>query len=255
MPWTEILVLLFAAVAAGAVNAVAGGGTLLTFPALLFVGTPPVVANATNTLALMLGTAGGMVGYRRHLPAIRGWLWRFGVVSVVGGLLGSALLTATSERTFGRIVPFLILFATLLFMTQGPLRRLVGARAPLATRGTLLAAGAFQFLVAVYGGYFGAGIGILMLASLGLLGHSHIHEMNALKTVLSSLINLVAAAWFVAAGLIHWPRAAVMTIGALAGYYLGSRSSQAISQARVRQVITAIGLVLSVVTFYREFQR
>ena len=111
----------------------------------------------------------------------------------------------------------------------------------------------FQFAVAVYGGYFGAGIGILMLASLGFIGLSDIHEMNTLKTVLSSLINVVAAVWFIAAGLIDWPKASVMTVGAVAGYYLGSHYSQRIPQKRVRQIVTAIGFILSAVTFYKEF--
>jgi len=112
----------------------------------------------------------------------------------------------------------------------------------------------FQFLVSIYGGYFGAGIGILMLASLGFLGLKQIHEMNTLKTLLSSLINLVAASWFIIAGLIDWPKAAIMTAGALAGYFLGSHYSQRIPPARVRQIITLIGFILSVVTFYKEFR-
>jgi uncharacterized membrane protein YfcA len=113
----------------------------------------------------------------------------------------------------------------------------------------------FQLAVAIYGGYFGAGIGILMLASLGFIGLGNIHEMNTLKTILASLINLVAAVWFVFAGLIHWPKAGIMTVGALAGYFLGSHYAQRISQRRVRQIITAIGFILSAVTFYKEFVR
>ncbi len=256
MSATEILGLLAAAIAAGAINAVAGGGTLLTFPTLLFFGTPPVIANATSTLALMLGTAGSAYGYRRHLDAVKPWLQRFVPVSIVGGLIGSALLTHTSNKTFAKLVPFLILFATILFLVQGLFRRFAG----LEERGgnspghhTIKGAILFQFAVAIYGGYFGAGIGILMLASLGLIGLTNIHEMNTLKTLLGSLINLVASLWFVFAGLIQWPQAVVMTAGALAGYYLGSHYSQRISQPRVRQIITAIGLILSAVTFYKEF--
>jgi uncharacterized membrane protein YfcA len=113
----------------------------------------------------------------------------------------------------------------------------------------------FQLAVATYGGYFGAGIGILMLASLALMGFSNIHQMNALKTVLAALINLVAALWFISAGLIHWPKAGVMTAGALVGYYFGSHYSQRIPQKAVRQIITGIGLLISAVTFYKEFAR
>ena len=255
MVWTEMVGLIAAAVAGGAINAVAGGGTLVTFPTLLAFGTPPIVANATSTLALVIGTSGGIYGYRRHLQSVRPWLWRFVPVSLAGGLLGSILLTFTSNRTFGRLVPFLILFATLLFLAQGVIRRHAGSGPVHAGNPGLLAPIVFQLFVAVYGGYFGAGIGILMLASLGFLGLRHIHEMNTLKTILGSLINLVAAAWFVLAGLIHWPKAAVMTAGAVVGYFLGSHFSQRIPQQRVRQLISLIGLVLSAVTFYKEFLR
>src|SRR3954465_9387566 len=185
----EIAGLSAAAIVAGAMNAVAGGGTLITFPTLLFFGTSPIAANATSTLALMIGTAGSLFGYREHVRATRAWLWRFLPVSLIGGLLGSFLLTRTTDRAFSRLIPFLILFATLLFLAQGAFRRLANAEqkttAPTSTR--IGAALLFQFLVAVYGGYFGAGIGILMLASLGFIGFHHIHEMNALKTILSAV--------------------------------------------------------------------
>ncbi|MBL9134433.1 MAG: sulfite exporter TauE/SafE family protein [Verrucomicrobiales bacterium] len=253
-PW-EALGLAAAAATAGAINAVAGGGTLVTFPSLLAVGTPPVVANATSTLALMIGTAGSILGFRRHLDPVKPWLRRFIPVSLVGGLLGSVLLTLTSDRVFSRLVPFLLLFATVLFLAQGAVARLHQSSNPAGSVPSrrVWSALVFQFFVAVYGGYFGAGIGILMLASLGFLGFSNIHEMNTVKTVLGSLINLVATLWFVGAGLIHWPKAGVMTAGALAGYYLGSHFSQRIPQRRVRQIITTIGFLISGATFYKEF--
>ena len=253
----EMICLAASAAAAGAINAVAGGGTLVTFPTLLFFGTTPVVANATSTLALVLGTGGSVFGYRRHLASVKPWLWRFLPVSILGGLIGSALLTRTSDQVFAKLVPFLILFATILFLAQGTVRRLIGFEEGGAGSNSrrIWMAVTFQFGVAIYGGYFGAGIGILMLASLGFIGLSNIHEMNALKTVLGSLINLVAAIWFIAAGLIHWPKAAVMTIGALVGYYLGSHYAQRIPQKYIRHLITAIGLSISVITFYRQFLR
>ncbi len=252
----EVVCLIAAAAAAGAINAVAGGGTLVTFPTLLFFRTPPVIANATSTLALVLGTAGSVYGYRQHLAAMKPWLWRFVPVSILGGLIGSALLTRTSNETFSKLVPFLILFATVLFLAQGIFRRfshLGEGNAPHSNHHRIGWAIFFQFLVSIYGGYFGAGIGILMLASLGFIGLSNIHEMNTLKTVLGSLINLVAAAWFICAGLIDWPRAGVMTVGAIAGYYLGSHYSQRIPQKRVRQLITLIGFTISAWTFYKQF--
>jgi uncharacterized membrane protein YfcA len=253
--WTEILGLAAAAMAAGAINAVAGGGTLITFPTLLFFRTPPVIANATSTLALFLGTAGSVFGYRQHLAAVKTWLWRFGPVSILGGLIGSAWLTHTSDKTFAKLVPFLILFATVIFLAQGFFRRFAGMDNPkrVERKHHVWLAILFQFLVAIYGGYFGAGIGILMLASLGFIGLTHIHEMNTVKTILSSLINFVASIWFVCAGLIHWQKAGVMTLGALAGYYLGAHYSQRIPQKRVRQLITGIGFILSAITFYEQF--
>jgi hypothetical protein len=254
----EIWGLAGSATAAGAINAVAGGGTLLTFPTLLAFGTPPVTANATSTLALVIGTGGGVFGYREHTKPILPWLRRFLPVSLLGGLVGSILLTHTSDKIFGKLVPFLIFFATILFLAQGAFRRFAGARRETPGAGgpgQLWGPVAFQFLVALYGGYFGAGIGILMLATLGFIGMNNIHEMNTLKTILGSLINLMAALWFIVAGLIDWPRAGVMTVGALAGYYLGSRYAQRIPQARVRQLITAIGFIISGVTFYLEFLR
>jgi uncharacterized membrane protein YfcA len=254
MSLTEIAGLALAAAAGGAINAVAGGGTLVTFPALLLFGVKPVVANATSTLALVIGTSGGIYGYRAHIEGVRTWLQRFLPICLAGGLLGAILLTLTSNQVFWKLVPFLILFATILFVAQGAFGRFakegrLGGRR--AIRGAML----FQFAVALYGGYFGAGAGILMLASFGFMGLAHIHQMNALKTILGSLINVVAAAWFIGSGLIDWPRAGVMTAGAVLGYYLGSHYSQQISQKRVRQIITVIGFLLSVATFYQEFVR
>ncbi|MGB8166424.1 MAG: sulfite exporter TauE/SafE family protein [Chthoniobacteraceae bacterium] len=251
----EIIGLTLAAAAAGLINAVAGGGTIITFPVLLFYGTPPVIANATSTLALVIGTAGSIFGFRGQIAAVRPWLGRFVPVSLVGGLVGSVLLTRTSNERFAQLVPFLILFATILFFAQGAFRRLSVAEANKASQHArhVIIAVAFQFAVAIYGGYFGAGIGILMLASLGFLGLTDIHEMNALKNVLGSLINVVAASWFVLSGLIDWPKAGVMTVGALAGYYLGAHFSQRIPRESVRGLITGIGLVISIITFWKQF--
>ncbi len=256
MTGIEALALATAAALAGAINAVAGGGTMLTFPALLAFGTPAVIANATSTLALVIGTAGSIFGFRSKIAKVKPWLGRFIPASALGGFLGSWLLTRTSESVFARLVPYLILFATVLFVAQNAFRRFARTEkgeTPVTTRRAVWIAVLFQFGVAIYGGYFGAGIGILMLASLGLLGLSDIHEMNALKNILGSLINLVAAAWFVASGLIDWPKAGVMTAGALAGYFLGAHFSQRIPQPRIRQLITVIGLTISAVMFYRQF--
>ena len=244
-----------AAAAAGAINALAGGGTLITFPVLLLFGVPPVVANATSTLALVLGMGGSLFGYRRHIILVRPLLARFVPVSLLGGLLGSIILTHTRNETFARMVPFLLLFATLLFLAQGAFRKFAGLGDQPAQPHphTIWGAILFQFGVALYGGFFGAGIGILMLASLGFIGLSDIHQMNALKTILGSLINIVAAAWFIKSGLIDWPRALLMTVAAFVGYFLGSHFAQAIPQQQVRRIITGVGFTISAVMFYKQF--
>lgn len=250
----EALALCAAGAIAGFINAIAGGGTLLTFPALIVFGTTEIVANATSTLALVIGTGGSIFGFRRQMAAVKSWLVRFIPVSLAGGLLGSVLLTRTSNESFAKLVPFLILFATILFLVQGAFRRMAGQQAQAhAGHPSVWVALVFQFAVAVYGGYFGAGIGILMLASLGFLGLRDLHEMNAVKNVLSSVINVVAAVWFVASGLINWPKAGVMTIGALAGYWCGAHFSQRIPQQRLRHFITGVGLVAAAYTFWKQF--
>ncbi len=255
---SEIAALTIAALLAGAMNAVAGGGTVLTFPALLLYGIPAIQANATSTLALLIGISGSVFGYRRQMRAVAPLALRFGVVSAIGGLIGALLLTCTQEKTFSALVPFLLLFATVLFLANDAFRRLVRIE-PLARATDLLhrpgiwIAFTFQFLVAVYGGYFGAGIGILMLASLGILGMHDIHEMNALKTILGALINLVAAIYFIFAGLVVWPEAAVMTIGATAGYFAASHYAQRVPQNVIRMVAAGIGLAISAWLLWKQF--
>ncbi|MBL9176765.1 MAG: sulfite exporter TauE/SafE family protein [Verrucomicrobiaceae bacterium] len=249
MPLLELLALAAVGCLAGAINAVAGGGTLVTFPVLLMCGTPPVLANATSTVGLVIGTAGSIVSFRGHLQAIRPLLTRFIPISLVGAGLGSWLLTKTSDDQFSKLVPFLVLFATVLFFIQGFLRKPHAA----STRKTLWFSLMLQLPVAIYGAFFGAGIGILMLASFGFMGMTDIHEMNALKNLLGSLINVVAAVWFVAAGMVSWPQAFALTAGALIGYYFGAHYSQRIPPQRVRHLITAIGFVISVAMFWRQF--
>jgi uncharacterized membrane protein YfcA len=255
MSTLEIATLVAAALVAGAMNAIAGGGTLLTFPALLAFGMPAIQANATSTLALMVGIVGSTYGYRAHLPVTGIWLRRFGGVSIVGSLIGAALLTVTPEKAFANLVPFLLFFATVLFMAQSAFARLAlrEARQATATPAQVALAASGMFLVAIYGGYFGAGIGILMLSVLGMMGMDHIHEMNAVKTVVAALINLVATLYFVFAGLIEWPQAAIMTAGAAVGYFAGSRLAQRVSQTAVRRIITTIGFAISAILFWRQF--
>jgi uncharacterized membrane protein YfcA len=236
---TQALSLCAVGILAGFVNAIAGGGTLLSFPALIYVGLPPTVANATSTIAMFLGTAGSIYGFRQQLAALKPLLWRLLPVSLLGGWLGSVLLTASSDQLFARLAPWLILFATLTFMAQGALRRLAFHHT------AFWAAIGLQLLIAIYGGYFGAGIGILMLAAFSLLGLQDLNQSNALKNVLASAINCVATLWFVASGLIAWPQAAVMTAGTVAGYFLGARCAQRLPALWVRRAIIVVGLVVA----------
>ena len=256
MSWIEIVSLLTASCAAGALNAVAGGGTLITFPTLILFGVPPLIANATSTLALVVGMVGSIYGYRNHITDVKPWFTTFIPASIAGGWIGSILLTCSSERIFAELVPYLVLFATVLFMLQGVAsgrfaRRVHAFDSSAKGRPHLIVALLFQFLVSIYGGYFGAGIGILMLATLGFMGFKNIHQMNTLKSVLGSLINLVAAAWFTASGLIDWPRMALMTAGAFVGYYIASTYSQRLPQQSVRHLISIIGIIITAVMFWK----
>lgn len=253
MTTLEVFSILTAAMAAGAINAVAGGGTILTFPTLLAFGTPAIIANATSTVALVFGTSGSVYGFRKHIPSIRLWLGRFIPISLLGGLVGSWLLTITSNAVFSRLVPYLIFFATLLFLVQGFVAGIVRHRSHGAPKAhPIWPAIVFQFFVALYGGFFGAGIGILMLASLGFIGLTDIHQMNALKNILGSLINVVAAIMFISRGIVDWPKVGVMTIGAITGYFLGSHFSQKIPQLWVRRIVLIVGFSISAITFFEQ---
>jgi uncharacterized membrane protein YfcA len=242
---------------AGMINSVAGGGTLLSFPALVWVGIDPVQANVTSTVALWPGSAGGVIGFRRELSGSRRWLMLLIAPSVIGGLVGGILLLLTPPRTFALIVPYLILFATILFAAGEPISRRLQSRrnkesgSDWTGRDQLnMGAGwagavAFQFLVAVYGGYFGAGIGILMLAALGLLGLTDIHQMNALKNVFAVCINIVAATYFMLFGPVRWTLAIVMAVGAITGGYGGAGIARKLGRTFVRRTVIVIGVAMA----------
>ncbi|HEX2205715.1 MAG TPA: sulfite exporter TauE/SafE family protein [Longimicrobium sp.] len=244
-----LVLVLVASALGGAVNAIAGGGTLLTFPALVGLGVPPLTANATSTVALWPGALSSMWGYRGELAGARAWVIRLTLPSVTGGALGAFLLLRTPPDRFARIVPFLVLGATLLFLVQGPLMRRLRERrgeAPAAETGGDPQGAAWrmvagQLAIGVYGGYFGAGIGILMLAGLGMMGFTNIHRMNGLKNWGAVCMNVVAAGIFAFSGIVDWPVALAMTVGGLLGGYAGSRLAQRVGQQRVRQAIVAIG--------------
>lgn len=244
-----IVALVASSAGAGVMNALAGGGTILTFPTLLLLGEPAIQANATSTVALLPGAAASMAGYRREVSAHREWLKTLFVPSLLGGGLGSVLLLETPEKTFAGLAPFLILFATLLFLLQAVLARRNEAADPAAprTRARWAAAWLYQFGVAVYGGYFGAGIGILMLVVLGFLGLSDIHAMNGLKNFFGITINLVAAAYFIVRGAVNWPAALVMIAGATLGGYAGARFARTIGKEKARAAVVVIGFGITAV--------
>ncbi len=240
---TSLLLIGVLSAIAAAANAIAGGGTLLTFPALIGLGIPPIVANATSTVALWPGSMSSMFGYRKALQDVRPWAIAFAIPSVIGGAVGAWLLVVTPAARFDRIVPFLVFGATLLFLAQVPLVRLVARTrgAPASGSPSWLFV-AVQFCVAIYGGYFGAVAGIVMLASLGLMGLTDIHQMNGLKNWGAICFNGIAVAIFIATGLVNWPVAMVMAVGALLGGWSGSKLAQRMPRERVRMVIGVIGL-------------
>jgi uncharacterized membrane protein YfcA len=251
MEWRQEVVVAAAAFAAGLINSIAGGGTLLSFPALIWLGRDPVFANATSTVALWPASLAGVFGFRRELKGGARLLLAFGLPSLAGGVLGAVLLLRTPSGTFARLVPFLVLFATLLVALQEPIsKRLRGEENEKPSRAWWAGAVVFQFFVGVYGGYFGAGIGILMLAALGLLGFSDIHRMNGLKNVLAIFINGVAAVYFIASGAVIWMDVLVMTFAAIAGGYSGARLAYRLGRRFVRNAVIVIGLVMGVSLFF-----
>jgi uncharacterized membrane protein YfcA len=266
-----------AAFVAGMMNSVAGGGTLLTFPALIWMGIDPKAANVTSTIALWPGSLGGMVGYRRELRDSRRFMLWLAPSSVVGGLVGALLLLKTPSETFKAIVPFLILFATVLFAAGEPVMRWlrrsrretaavaladgaiiqadaanVAAEADDASRAWRVGAVILQFFSATYGGYFGAGNGIVMLAVLGLLGLTDIHQMNGLKNFFAVCINVIASFYFMIWGPVHWAAALVMTVGAIAGGYGGAGLARRMGRRFARGAVIFIGLAMTLSLLFRR---
>ena len=255
MEWYHYVVLFLVAIVGGAVNAVAGGGTLLTFPTLLWAHQLEIIANATNTVALWPGALSSFWSYRAELGSSRRQLVLLGVPSFLGGVLGAVLLLNTANETFALLVPWLILLATGLFIVQEPLsrwqrRRSQHAAQPVslgesASAGRWAAVLAFQFFVGVYGGYFGAGIGILMLAAFGFLGFSNIHQANAIKNLNAMVVNGIASVLFILKGLVDWRLALLMAAGAVFGGYAGAGTAQRLGQKNVRRLVILIGLSLA----------
>lgn len=276
---SHVVIMLAAAAMGGLMNALAGGGTIVTFPILIFLGQPSITANATSTVALLPGAAASMAGYGQEVRSHKEWLKTLLLPSLIGGGLGSILLLRTPEKTFAGLAPLLVLFATLLFMLQGVLaarrarrRPRQGAGAPgiednavapstpqaeqvpslRLSSGRWLTAILFQFGVSVYGGYFGAAIGILMLSVLGFLGLTNIFAMNGLKNFFGFCINGVAAAYFILRGAVVWPVALLMMAGSIAGGYGGARLARVIGKEKARAAVVVIGLVVTAILFWQR---
>ena len=268
-PWLAYLVLCPAALIGGMINSVAGGGTLVTFPALLWAlgGTPgaTIMANATNTVALCPGSLSGSWGYRRELRELWGWVHWLAVPSLIGGAAGSYIVVLAPESSFKAMIPWLIGLATVLFIVQPRLMPASKAGAALnhgtsddstqATPGRryLWLVFGLQLLVGFYGGYFGAGIGILMLSTLSLLNLGNIHHVNGMKTVLAGLINGIAVVVFVISDSVNWKLAVPMLISASIGGWLGATLARRMDRAVVRRIVIAIGVVLTTWYFTQQW--
>lgn len=249
-PWDashKLFFLLFAVAAvAGAINSVAGGGSFLTLPTLLYAGVTPVVANATSTMAMLPGSVASAVAYRRELKGIDRWLMPLGIVSLIGGFLGGVLLVRTSDTSFMRLLPWLMLLAAVAFTFGDRVRRTLSLE---HLHGNLLLVCVLQFVIAIYGGYFGGGMGIMMLASFALGGMLDIHEMNGLKTFLGVAVNLLALAEFIIKGVVAWGAGLIMVAGAVVGGYFGAALARKIDPRWVRAFVIVIGWTMTIYFF------
>ena len=235
-------------------NAVAGGGSFITFPALLFTHIPAIPANATNTAAVWPGSVASAVAYRKVLNR-EAWrmLWPLIIMCFAGALLGAHVLLHTPPETFVKLIPWLLLCATMLFASSGKITAWIQARNNGEARSRAWMAGGFalQLVIAMYVGYFGAGAGILILALLALMGQHNIHTMNGMKTVLVSVANAVALGTFIVHGIVVWPQALIMIAGSLIGGYGGAHLAQKMKQVYVRRAVIAIGVAVSIYFFIR----
>jgi hypothetical protein len=258
-PVVVYTVLCLSAFAAGAVNSVAGGGTLLTFPALQQVllrrmfEAASVLANATSTVALLPGSLAGAFAYRKELAECRRLVLALLAPSIVGGAVGSLMVTEFPPSVFDALVPWLILTAAVVFLLQGPIKRLAMSPHSATTWKTSVAVAIGQFFIAIYGGYFGAGIGILMISVLPFMGTNSIHETNAAKTLLAACINGVTAVIFIIKGLVIWPYALSMAVASILGGYVGARVARRLPAIYVRVLVIMIGFGLGGYYLWKQF--
>ncbi|WP_207764621.1 sulfite exporter TauE/SafE family protein [Hyphococcus luteus] len=246
--FSQVMILFAAAFGAGVLNTIAGGGTFLTFPALVLAGITPVAANATSAVAVFPGYLGGAFGFRKELFSFdRRFLLRLICITTVGGIVGSGMLVVSSDRVFSFVIPFLLLVSTLIFLFGERLRiRSASSIHPTNWNGV-----AGMFAVSVYGEYFNGGLGIVMLALFALWGMSNLHRMNALKSGLSFVLSALSVGVFAIAGLIAWPQAAIMMFASTLGGYAGAPIARALPRTVLRALIAAIGFGTSAIFFAR----
>ncbi|HEY7418376.1 MAG TPA: sulfite exporter TauE/SafE family protein [Ktedonobacteraceae bacterium] len=254
MSFLQLSLLFVTAILGGTLNSVAGGGSFFTFPSLIFTGVPPIQANATSTVALWPGSAASVSAYWNELKKQKASLVIIlSIVSLIGGTAGAFLLLGTSQSTFVHLIPWLLLFATVLFTFSTPITALLrtGVKSGTSWR-SLVGVSVLQLVISTYGGYFGGGIGILMLASLAIMGMDNIHEMNAVKTFLTIVINGVAVIIFVLKGVVFWQQAILMIAGAILGGYGGAYFARKIDQKWVRLFVTIVGFSLTIYFFIQQ---
>ena len=260
-PW-DVALIGAGGFAAGAVNAIAGGGTFVSFPAMLAVGLPPVVANASNSVALWPGSLSGAWAYRQELARYKRYLLPMSIASFLGGAAGGLLLLAAGDARFAALIPWLLAFATALFAFSPQLSKALKKIRPAAPEKTGTGHDAehdagspmgwfVQLLVSIYGGFFGAGMGILMMASLAIGGHEDVQHINALKNLLSAVIYSVTVTTFIIAGAVSWPHTLVMVLTATLGGYWGARMARKIQGPWLRRMVIAVGSALTVYYFYK----
>jgi uncharacterized membrane protein YfcA len=251
MDAAQILMLMVIGLFGGVWNAIAGGATLFTFPALMAVGLPPVVANATNYLALLPSNAAALPAYREELRGLGRTLVPLLVISGLGAILGSLMLLVSDPDVFVILIPFLILIATILFAAGDIIRGWLLSAAGEANSGRMIYVA--LFVSSIYGGYFGAGLGIILLAIAQIMGFSNCHVANSIKNLLATSFTILSILVFGIGGLIAWPEALVMMVGSTAGGYLGGRYAKRVNQKALRLVVILFGVMLSTVYFYRTF--
>lgn len=249
----EVLFLFLAGFFGGVINSIAGGGSFITFPALLFVGVPPISANATNTFSSCSGYMSGAYAFRKELSAHRAELPQFIMLSLLGGIAGAWLLLQTPETLFRVAIPWLLLFATVLFIFGGrinlALKRLASAHRHASSIGKFLLL-LFLLGVCTYGGFFNAGLGIVILSYLALAGHTDINAMNGIKLLVSTVVSLIAIALFIFDGVIAWYEGILLLLGTLAGGYVAARAARRLPQQLVRQFVILASVAITGYFFY-----